>query len=75
MSELSRKEDLLELLKKPDFIELLFINSEQEFGEQSQAFQSSHDEYYATDWDEHTSGVDLFTTPRKSIGAGDPWGT
>lgn len=75
MSELSRKEDLLDLFKSPDFVELLFINSEMEFGEKSQAFQSAHDEYYATDWDEHTSGVDLFTTPRKSIGAGDPWGT
>lgn len=75
MSELSRKEDLLELFKKPDFVELLFINSEQEFGEKSQAFQSEHDEHYATDCDEHTSGVDLFTTPRKSIAGGDPWGT
>lgn len=75
MSEISRKEDLLDLFNNPDFVDLLFIDSEQEFDDKPQAFGSSYDQYYAREWDEHASGVDLFATPRKSIGGGEPWGT
>lgn len=75
MSKLNRKEDLIDLFKQPDFVDLLFINSEQEFDEKPQSFRSEHYQYHETELDEHTSGVDLFTTPRKSIAGGDPWAT
>ena len=75
MSTLTRKEDLLDLLKKPEFLDMLFINSEQEYDEQPKNVKSNFHQYHATEWDEHTSGVDLFYTPRKHNGLGEQWGT
>jgi len=75
MSTLNRKEDLLDLLAKPEFIQILSINSEQEYEEMDRSVSSEFYEYVANEWDEHSSGVDLFTTPTDHKGLGDPWGT
>lgn len=75
MTTLHNKSDILDLIKTPVFHELLEIDSQETFLERESAFPGQQYEYYAGKWDEESSGVTLFTTPKRSNNCGEQYGT